>query len=333
MFSRSALGLGLAVLVSAAAAETVSPVDIAFASHRDGNWEIYVADESGATQTRLTRLNGHSRFPLWSPDRSQIAFATQRTASGGEWEFRVMNADGSNPRRVLSGLVGKSHREWSRDGRRIAVTAEVDGNVDIVVVHAATGRLTRLTTSPGEDRDPSWSPDGAFIAFSSERDGNREIYVMRADGSDARRLTNSGAKDASPMWSPDGSRIAFVSDREGEGELFLMRADGSSLERVTEQAFSSSDPPRWSPDGSQIAFQIARQGRHDIGVVALRERQQRVLVATPHNDGSYSWSKDGRKLAYISGPGGHETLHVVNVGTGESRQLTTTWSLTPDWSR
>src|SRR5687767_6548821 len=94
---------------------------IAFASHRDGNWEIYVADRNGQNQTRLTRRNGHTRFPLWSPDRSQIGFATRRSEAAEGWEFWVMNADGTNPRRLISGLVGKSHREWSRDGRRVAV--------------------------------------------------------------------------------------------------------------------------------------------------------------------------------------------------------------------
>ena len=112
-----------------------------------------------------------------------------------------------------------------------------------------------------------------------------------------------------------------------------MRSDGGSVERLTSGGYSSSDPPRWTPDGSHIAFQIANQGRYDIGIVSVRERQQRVVVATPHNDGSYTWSPDGNELAYISGPGGRETLHAVNIRTGTSRQLTTTWSLTPDWSR
>jgi Tol biopolymer transport system component len=309
------------------------PPAIAFASHQDGNWEIYVADRNGAKQTRRTRRNGHTRFPLWSPDHTQIAFAAQRGEPRDGWDFWVMNADGTNPRRLVSGLVGKSHREWSRDGRRIALTAEVDGNVDVHVVEVASGRLRRLTTTAAEDRDPSWSPDGAQIVFTSERDGNREIYVAQSDGSGARRLTSNTVKDASPMWSPDGSRIAFVSDRDGSAEVYLMQADGSSVERLTNGAHASSDPPRWSPDGSQIAFQIAEQGRYDIGLVAVRDRRQRVVVATPHNDGSYTWSPDGNELAYVSGPGGRETLHVVNVTTGRSRQLTATWSLTPNWSR
>lgn len=323
---------GLALFATAATGhrqQSPAPA-IAFASHRDGNWEIYTTENGN--ETRLTRRNGHTRFPLWSPDRSRIAFATQRGEPSDGWDFWIMDADGKNQRRLCSGLVGKSHREWSRDGRRIALTAEVNGNIDVYVVEVATGALTRITSSAAEDRDPSWSPDGSHIVFSSARDGNRELYAVRADGADARRLTNNASKDASPVWSPDGSRIAFVSERDGVGEVYVVGPDGSSLERVTNGAHSSSDPPRWSPDASRIAFQIADQGRYDIGVVEIRDRRQRIVVATPHNDGSYTWSPSGTDLAYISGPPGRETLHVVTVATGRSRQLTTTWSLTPDWS-
>src|SRR5687768_6134762 len=69
---------------------------IAFASHRDGNWEIYVTDGDGRNQIRLTKRGGHTRFPLWSPDRSKIAFGAQRGGAGEGWDFWVMNADGTN---------------------------------------------------------------------------------------------------------------------------------------------------------------------------------------------------------------------------------------------
>ena len=41
--------------------------DIAFASRRDGNWEIYLMAPTGGSQRRLTRRDAEDRFPLWSP--------------------------------------------------------------------------------------------------------------------------------------------------------------------------------------------------------------------------------------------------------------------------
>jgi Tol biopolymer transport system component len=64
---------------------TESPAPrIAFASHKDGNWEIYTMDGDGSHAVRLTANDVQDRFPIWSPDASQIAFGSQRE---GHWEL------------------------------------------------------------------------------------------------------------------------------------------------------------------------------------------------------------------------------------------------------
>src|SRR3954464_3430553 len=88
-----------------------STPQIAFASDRDANWEIYLMDADGGHQTRLTRRDPQDRFPVWSPDRSQIAFGSQ--VGGDHWELWVMNVDGSEPRRLAPQIVAKGHRQWS----------------------------------------------------------------------------------------------------------------------------------------------------------------------------------------------------------------------------
>jgi len=114
---------------------------IAFASHRDANWEIYLADADGAHQTRLTRRDPQDRFPLWSPDRSRIAFGSQ--VGGDHWELWVMNVDGSNPRQLAARIVPKGHRQWSHDGTRIVFAANVEGDAEIFSVSRVVTMTSR----------------------------------------------------------------------------------------------------------------------------------------------------------------------------------------------
>ena len=302
---------------------------IAFASHRDGNWEIYLTDIDGKNQTRLTRRDPQDRFPLWSPDRSQIAFGSQ--VGGDHWELWVMNVDGTTPRFLATQIVAKGHRQWSHDGTRIVFAAQADGNREIFSVEIGSGRLTRLTNSPGDDADPSWSPDDSHIAFSSTRDGNPEIYVMRSDGTDPRRLTSHAAPDRSPAWSPDGVRIAFVSARAGGGDVYLVRFDDGRLERLTTDARVTNDALRWSPNGSYIAVQTADRDNYDIQLVRIADHERRPIGASAAFDGQHSWSAAGDQLAFISGRDGLDALYVADL-TGKLSRLTTTPSLNPEWS-
>ena len=70
---------------------------IAFVSDRDGNWEIYVMNADGSSQTNLTNDLPDDTGPVWSPDGRQIAFVFCRD---GSYEIYVMNADGSGQTRL-----------------------------------------------------------------------------------------------------------------------------------------------------------------------------------------------------------------------------------------
>jgi TolB protein len=237
---------------------------IAFASSRDGNSEIYVMNADGSGQTRLTTNAAVDGGPSWSPDGTRIAFQTNRD---GNLEVYVMSADGSGQTRLTTNAATDTQPSWSPDGTNIAFGSLRDGNFEVYVMSADGSGQTRLTTNAAIDVGPSWSPDGTKIAFTSSRDGNPKVFVMNADGSGQTRLTSNAAPDTTPAWSPDGQRISFQSLRDGNSELYVMSADGSGQTRLTNDA-AFDGTATWSPDGGQLAFQSNRDGNSEIYVVA-----------------------------------------------------------------
>ena len=98
---------------------------IAFASKRDGNLEIYVMDDDGKNPRRLTNNRQNDSRPSWSPDGKHIVFGSERD---GNWEIYAMDDDGKNPRRLTENPNNDQFPSWSPDGERIAFMSDRDGN-------------------------------------------------------------------------------------------------------------------------------------------------------------------------------------------------------------
>ena len=220
---------------------------IAFASDREGIYNIWVVNVDGSGLIRLTGDPGGDFSPVWSPDGKRIAFS--RSGS-----LMVMDSDGSNLQVVTEAKPeatalpcegGAFLGGWSPDGKRLTFYAAsvTEGVGQVCIVDVDGSNLTVVVAEPpGYHVEPAWSPDVEWIAFRSIREGNHEIYIVHPDGTSETNLTNHPDMDIEPDWSPDSQWIVFASDRSGNFDLYIMRADGSEVARVTTSTGKDSDP-------------------------------------------------------------------------------------------
>jgi TolB protein len=271
---------------------------IAFTLNRKGQTGLWIMAADGSARRRVVDipLRSSSGFlsPAWSPDGSQLAYATHvgSTYDLDRSEIFVIGVDGSSRRRLTSNGAYDADPAWSADGKRIVFSrvtgfGEEGANGGLFVMYATGGgekQLTRVAW-PRYDRAPAWSPDGEQIVFErvtfgdvSEDAGRSELYVMSPDGGDERRI----ASGSEPSWSPDGTRIVYSSIEDGHGrtcfhecstsrEIHVVDADGSDDQRLTD---SEADDhwPAWSPDGFFIAFTSDRSNppKHENEIYVMR---------------------------------------------------------------
>lgn len=146
-----------------------------------GAIQIYVMNTDGSGVTRISHSAEHEWQQDWSPDGQQIVFTRSRHR-GVQRDIWLMNADGSNPRLLVSapGNDELLFPCFSPDGQRIAFHRRVASplQTDVWMMNADGSRQTRLTYLGGGV--PAWSPDGKKLAFQSQkRTGNNEIYAMQ----------------------------------------------------------------------------------------------------------------------------------------------------------
>lgn len=262
---------------------------IAFASNRDGNYEIYTANPDGSNPIRLTTNTTTDTNPAWSPDGTRIAFQSSRD---GNVEVYVMNADGTSPVRLTNNTATDGSPAWSPDGTRLAFASNRESAYKIFSVNADGSNLVRLTDNTAADDFPAWSPDGTKIIFATLRHGTTyEIYSMNADGTNQIRLTTNTANDSEPQWSLDGSKIVFSTLRDGNSEIYSMNPDGTSPLRLTSNTTVDSSP-WWSPDGSRIVFVTARDGNNEIYAMNADGTNPQRLTTNTFIDEQPSWQSD-----------------------------------------
>jgi len=260
----------------------------------------------------------HVIWPVWSPDRSQIAFlAPDPDDPMGNVSLYRIAVDGSTPERLVDGVSAHAAPSWSPDGTRIAYTSFAgydpvyeSGAISVRVFDVETRKETDLTGAEYPLAfNPSWSPEGSEIAFIVKHQGLGErpqhspgdvmVANLREPGKDGfENLTNGGVRDVwSASWSPRGDELLLYSlfgqtwyEPPSTSIRVLNRVTGE----IDQLAGIDERPtmPVWSPDGTRFAF----TSKETSIVITASSGNQRELEADAALSGEITWSPDGQEL-------------------------------------
>lgn len=228
---------------------------------------IYVVDSPGSRPRQLAV----GTTPVWSPDGSRIAYCRRNSFSGPS-QIELVNADGTNPRRLTNTSGHACEPSWSPDGASLLYVEKGKGysaEGTIYMVNPDDGK----TVTIGVGRSPSWSPDSDRIAYQA----SNKIIVVNADGANPMLI----GRGHSPRWSPDGSHLLFFGVRADhhpcslfrepgitgdcsrlQGSIWVALPDGTELRKVytVNDLPAGRFQPFWSPDSKSIVMPM-KDGR------------------------------------------------------------------------
>lgn len=149
---------------------------IAFASNRDGNFEIYVVDADGRNPVRVTHSEANESEPAWSPDGQRLVFQSDASGAPQIW---IMNADGSGQQALTEGPANMEPAV-SPDGATIAFSSIRDGNYEIYLMDIGGENERNFTSSATSihERVPAWIDAGTLAYLREERSGRSATWVV-----------------------------------------------------------------------------------------------------------------------------------------------------------
>jgi TolB protein len=165
----------------------------------EGNPEIYVSNAQGRQISRKTRTEAVESSPCFSPDGSQIVYASGDPSP----QIFVMPAGGGSPRRVVSGLSRYcAEPDWSRgDPNKIAFTF-MEGRVfQIAVVELNTGRARKVSKAPLDAVEPTWLADGRHLIYTQRAANSRALVILDTEYGKTTKVSSISAEKAS-VWGP-----------------------------------------------------------------------------------------------------------------------------------
>jgi Tol biopolymer transport system component len=320
----------------------ISP-DGRLVAYAAGPWDrsrIFVRQLAGGRPIALTDSTTAAGWPKWSPDGSQLLYAT---AEG----TRIIPSLGGMPVRVAN-LDSAAGCAWSNAGDQIACSHL---RLAALYITGARGENPRFVPNTSDIGIPAWSPDDKLIAFvkgnlpfiAGESLGNiaaSSIWVVKAEGGDPVRITGDKHLHTSPAWTADGA-VLYVSSRGGNRDIYL--------QRISSDLSPRGDPARLTTgvnahtisvdkSGQTLAYSIYTQSANMWATpIPSAPTESPVLRQVTQGNQTIEAgfvSPDGQWLAYDSNLTGNQDIFKIPIGGGEPQQLTRDMgdNFNPQWS-
>jgi len=349
------LGVCLALAASALAAQpalwlrypAISPDGAAVVFSYHGNlWKVA---STGGTAEPLTVSDAHNTMPVWSPDGTKIAFASDRY---GNFDVFVMSSGGGVAKRLTFHSADETPTSFTPDGESILFSAAVlDSASNVLFPTGAQPELYEVGLDGGMPRQVLDTPaiyatfdrEGKRLAYSDQKgyemewrkhDNSsfaRDVWLYDLATGKHTQLTPAGADNRQPVWAPDQKSLYFLSERSGTFNVWRLElADPQHAVQVTTH---TTHPVRFlsvSRDGilcygfdGEIWVRPAggaESRRIEVTVAADQRTVEVESIDVTDQATEFDASPDGSEIAFVA----RGEVFVASTEHGTTRRITNT---------
>ncbi|SHG04001.1 S41 family peptidase [Dysgonomonas macrotermitis] len=313
---------------------------IAFASNREGSFDVFLVSAEGGIPTRLTS-NTAGAFPVTFKDANHILYTSTVMLDSKDSQFpsgqfpQVYEVSITGGRSKLFSSLSMEDISVSPDGKQL-LYHDKKGYEDPWRKHHQSSitrdiwlckdgkerSFQKLTSFRGEDRNPVWAADGQSFFYLSEQDGTFNIYKRGLNSTSDKQITSFKGNPVRFLSVSRQGLLAFAYD----GEIYTVR-EGEQPAKVNVRIVTDNQENKLkymnfsngaremsvSPSGKEIAFIV----RGDVFVSSVEYGTTVRITNTPDQERNVSFSPDGRSVLYAAERNGVWNIYQTTLSRKE----------------
>ena len=306
--------------------------------------DLFTVPVTGGTAKQLTTNPAYDYNPVWSPDGSKIAFASDREGGINVW---VMPSKGGQPQQITTSSHFKNVLTFADNDHVLFSMADMPTRQSIIPSLGKFPQVYEVSVKGGRPRlfsglmmaDININRKTGDVLYHDIK-GSEDMYRKHHQSAICRdiwmlskgkytKLTDFAGEDRTPVWTADGKGYYYLSEQDGTFNVWYRSLDGKQNQQITRH---KTNPVRFltAADNGTLCYgydgeiYTVRQGsqpqRVNINIVSDKTDRELIREVLTKGATEVVASPSGKEVAFIV----HGEVYVTATDYKTTRRITDT---------